>query len=253
MPQPLLDHFHPPLRIRKPWEGVHVMWLATLVQSLNDGLLPKRFEAEPESHRGTRVQVDVGTYEDEDWRPPAPRNGHGGTAVAAPRYVAPAPALAAEVPLAEADVFEVKVYKDSDGWKLAAAIELVSESNKHDPDGRRTFARKCGSYLAAGVSVVVVDAVTTRTGNPHGELVGVLGLPPGLSWESATGLSAVSYRTERPAGEPPAGRVRLDVWPHELRLGDPLPTLPLWLAADLAVPLDLDATYAAACRSLRLG
>ena len=253
MPQPLLDHFRPPLRIRKPWEGVHTMWLSTIVQALNGGLLPKRFEAEPESHRGTRVQIDVGTYEDEDWRAPPPLNGHGGTAVLAPPYVAPAAVLTTEVAMAEADVFEVKVYKNLDGWKLAAAIELVSESNKHDPDSRRVFARKCGSYLAAGASVVVVDLVTTRTGNFHSELVDVLNLPPGMGWESASGLSAVAYRTERPAGDPPAGRVRLDVWPHELRVGDPLPTVPLWLAADLAVPLDLDATYAAACRSLRLG
>jgi hypothetical protein len=249
--QPLLDHFRPPLRLHKPWEGCHAMWLATMVQQLNGSLLPKRFEAEPESHRGTRIQVDVGTFEDEDWRPPAPLNGHGGTAVAAPRYVAPAPGLAAEVSLAEADVFEVKVYKDLDGWKLVAAVELVSESNKHDPDGRRTFAVKCGSYLSAGVSVVVVDVVTTRHGNLHADLCGVLALPADLSWEPPGGLSAVAYRPA-PAGDPAAGRVRLEVWPHELRVGESLPTVPLWLAADLAVPLDLDATYAAACRSLRL-
>jgi hypothetical protein len=35
-------------------------------------------------------------------------------------------------------------------------------------------------------------------------------------------------------------------------LGDSLPTLPLWLESDLAVPLDLEATYAAAGAARRI-
>jgi hypothetical protein len=49
------------------------------------------------------------------------------------------------------------------------------------------------------------------------------------------------------------GQVRLDVWPVPLAVGAELPTVPLRLAADLAVPLELELTYAAACRSLRIG
>jgi hypothetical protein len=37
-----------------------------------------------------------------------------------------------------------------------------------------------------------------------------------------------------------------------LSIGRPLPTLPLWLADDLAVPLDLEASYEETCRVLRL-
>ena len=39
---------------------------------------------------------------------------------------------------------------------------------------------------------------------------------------------------------------------HPLALGRPLPTLPLWLADDLAVPLDLEASYEETCSALRL-
>jgi hypothetical protein len=35
----------------------------------------------------------------------------------------------------------------------------------------------------------------------------------------------------------------LETWAHLLAVGRPLPTLPLWLADDLAVPLELEATY----------
>jgi hypothetical protein len=37
-----------------------------------------------------------------------------------------------------------------------------------------------------------------------------------------------------------------------LLTGQPLPTLPLWLADDLAVPLDLEATYEQTCGILRI-
>jgi hypothetical protein len=61
-------------------------------------------------------------------------------------------------------------------------------------------------------------------------------------------LYAVAYRVVR-RGEP----IHLDVWPFSLVVGSDLPTVPLWLAADLAVPLELELTYVAACKSLRLG
>lgn len=39
---------------------------------------------------------------------------------------------------------------------------------------------------------------------------------------------------------------------HPLMLGQPLPTLPLWLAENLAVPLELELSYEETCRSLRI-
>jgi hypothetical protein len=44
----------------------------------------------------------------------------------------------------------------------------------------------------------------------------------------------------------------LETCSHILRLGQPLPTLPLWLADDLYVPLELAATYEETCRVLRI-
>ncbi|HEX4607611.1 MAG TPA: hypothetical protein VH092_05335 [Urbifossiella sp.] len=49
-----------------------------------------------------------------------------------------------------------------------------------------------------------------------------------------------------------APATRLDAWPYPLAVGEVLPTVPLWLAPDLVVPLELELTYAAACRSLRI-
>jgi hypothetical protein len=46
--------------------------------------------------------------------------------------------------------------------------------------------------------------------------------------------------------------LQFEAWSHALALGQPLPTLPLWLAVDLAVPLDLEATYEETCQILRI-
>ena len=45
---------------------------------------------------------------------------------------------------------------------------------------------------------------------------------------------------------------QLLLWPEPLALGEALPTVPLWLAADFSVPLDLEASYHATCADLRI-
>jgi hypothetical protein len=44
----------------------------------------------------------------------------------------------------------------------------------------------------------------------------------------------------------------LDSWFYPMPIGQPLPTLPIWLADDQNVLLDLEATYEETCRALRL-
>ena len=44
----------------------------------------------------------------------------------------------------------------------------------------------------------------------------------------------------------------VETWFHPLQTGRPLPTLPLWLSDDLAVPLELETSYEETCRVLRL-
>jgi len=62
------------------------------------------------------------------------------------------------------------------------------------------------------------------------------------------GLSAVAYRAVGRDEE----TQQLQLWPAPLALGQPLPTLPLWIASDFSVPLDLEASYQATCTDLRV-
>lgn len=251
---PLRDHFHPPVFPRTRWEGFHHMWAVKIVERLNEGVLSLKHRSEPEIHVGSQIEVDVATFDDEtpaSGFDGANGSGDGGVAVATRTYAPPAPAITADVAFDDPDVFEILVYREDGVFRLVAAVELVSPGNKDRPANRRAFAAKCAAYLQAGVSVVTVDIVTDRPANLHTELADVLQLPGPFAWEPPGGLAVVAYRTVKRTAERNA-RVRLDVWPHPLAVGAELPTVPLWLAADLAVPLELDRTYEAACRSLRV-
>jgi hypothetical protein len=45
---------------------------------------------------------------------------------------------------------------------------------------------------------------------------------------------------------------QIETWPEQLDVGQPLPVLPLALNAQLALPIDLEATYMTACQRRRL-
>jgi hypothetical protein len=49
-----------------------------------------------------------------------------------------------------------------------------------------------------------------------------------------------------------AKQSRVELWVEALAVGSELPTLPLWLGADLALPLNLEETYQAACAARRI-
>jgi hypothetical protein len=240
---PLLDHFHAPLAPRRHWESFHVNWAGAMADTLNERLLPEGYFAEETMHVGPRVEIDVATFTE-----PVPANGPaaGGAATLAPQvWTPPTPGMV--VPAAFPDSFEVLVFESEGGARLVAAVELVSPANRDRPAHRLAFAIKCASYLSQGISLILIDIVTTRQANLHNEMMRLLGHGEHFALADEAGLYAVAYR--------PVVRQQselFDVWPVPLALGQRLPVLPLALNADLAVPLDLEATYTAACRRRRL-
>lgn len=235
---PLLDHFHPPLYPRRSYEGFHSMWATHLTEQLNLRPLPPRFLAEPDVHVGVSVATDVAAFE-EDALPGDGPNGAVATAIWAP----PQPPVVVPVDFAGLQAFEIKVYDQDRARTLVAAVELLSPGNKDRPEARRAFLDKCASYLREGVSVVVVDIVTSRRHNFHVALMELFNGGEAAAAAAASDLYAVAYRV-RVVGT----RTQLEAWPATLALGEALPTLPLWLAVDYAAPLELEAAYREACR-----
>jgi hypothetical protein len=236
---PLLDHFNPPLNRTHPWRSFHGAWAAAMARLLNQGVLPPGYYAVPLVDRDGPIEIDVAALREHE----APEPGRG---VAPQTWAPPAPGLTVAVELPPADAVEVRVFADDGDPRLVAAVELVSPRNKDRPQARRAFAVKCVGYLQQGSGVVVVDTVTTRRADLNAAILSLLGVESGTAIPSS--LSAVSYRA---VGRDEEGQ-QLLLWPESLALGQPLPTLPLWIAPDFSVPLDVGASYEAACADLRI-
>jgi len=238
---PLLDHFHPPLHGPRRWEGFHHSWATFIAQQLNDQVLPPEYYAESEISVGPELEVDVATMQYTQGSSP---NDEQATAVWSPSK----PQISVDVEFARLDTYEVRVYQELGGAELRAAIELISPANKDRPGSRRTFAAKCAGYLKHGISVVIIDVVTSRSANLHAELMEVLEVDaPEAAWQSDSKLYTVAYRAATTRGHP-----HLEAWPETLAIGEPLPVMPLWLCTELCIPVALEDSYQTTCRSLRI-
>jgi hypothetical protein len=240
---PLLDHFHNPMRRRFPWSALHSGWATFLATNLSERWLPRPFVAVEHTHQGAEFEIDVATYE----TPPVASSSGNGGAVATQSRTWTVPAPLATVPIEFPDCFEVLVYADEAGWQLVGAIELVSEKNKDRPGERRSFIDKCATLLERGVSVVILDIVTSRHFNLHNQLLdrrGVTGsgLLADDVWIYASAYGPVQRQD----------RSELDVWAEACRLGAALPTMPLRLTGDLIVPVEFEATYMEFCQRRQL-
>ncbi len=242
---PLRDHFHSPLDDAASWEGFHGQWPAMIVVDLARRL-PEGYVAAPRVHLGAFVEIDVATFEKDAADAPISGEGHEGGAATAV-WAPPRATLAVAADLPAQDEYEVRVYDVRRGRRLVAAIEIVSPANKDRPEHRRAFVAKCSALLQQRVSVALVDLVTTRHFNLYGDLLELMGhSDPSLQPETPALYAAACRATRR-------NRAWLvETWFHRLAIGQSLPTLPLWLSDDLAIPLDFAQSYEETCRVLRL-
>ena len=242
---PLRDYFHPPLSEVSSWEEIHGGWPMVIVQQLGK-LLPPQYTAGPRVHLGSEVKIDVAAFESEPAAETLGSYSEEGAAVAT-AWAPAKPTLAVETELSDFDEYEVRVYDTRRGRRLVAAIELVSPANKDRPEHRSQFTSKCAALLRQGVSLVLVDVVTSRNVNLYADLLELIGQWDPSLGERPPGTYAVACRW-RPRG---ASRW-LENWNQSLKPGLPLPRLPLWLTEDFAIPLDLEASYEQTCRDLRI-
>lgn len=215
---PLLDHFHAPLNLRRPWHAFHNSWATYLSADLNRQLPAGYFAA---ANVQFAIEIDVAVVEEEDhdagtsWTPPGP---------------------VLSIPLALlTDTVEVQVFSAEAGPVLAGAIDLVSPRNKDRAESRDAFVSKCATYVQSGLGLVIVDVVTDRHADLHRALLDRLGEPTA---GPAAGLYATAYHPVRRDGEP-----RLDVWHEALAVGEVLPVVPLWLRGGPCLRVELEATY----------
>ena len=212
--------------------------------------LPRRYVAEPRVQLGVSAEIDVGTFEEDDASSSGLSRGTGNGeegGIATTVWAPPRPTLTLVTDFPAETAYEVRVFDLERGSRLVAAVEIVSPANKDRPENRRAFVAKCAALLQEQVSVTIVDVVTTRHFNLYGELLELIGgTDPALAPEAPAVYAAACRGTKKD------NTWLLETWLCPVALGQPLPTLPLWLADNFAVPLDLEASYEETCRILRL-
>lgn len=237
---PLRDHFRSPVNDTHSWDEVHGGWPMEIVRDLTT-ILPAGFRASPKVHLGSAFEVDVGSYDldsrDRDARPD-PATG--------PAALTLAPTLTVETDLSEQDEYEVRIYDTERGRRLVAAIEIVSPANKDRPNTRELFVGKVAALLQQGVCVSLVDLVTVRQANLYADLLKLLGRGDPALAPAPPNLYAVTLHTRKPRKH----RALLDAWFYPMTVGQPLPSLPIWLTEDRHVVLPLESNYQETCRIL---
>lgn len=238
----LLDHFHPPLSLELGWREFHAEWVAAIAADIREQL-PDEWRIEPhvEFHASgptgamrsaaacaasTAVDTEPPNFPDTGWNPPEP-----------------ARSVYCEWPT---DQIGIRVENGSYSPSLLGAVEFASPAHR-DRSARRTgFVARCHSILAQGAGLIVVDVVTHETVNLHSSLLRRLGRR--RCGVSTRPLVSVFRAFRRATGAP----CELQVWEHELKVGQPLPKVPLFLRAGPMLVLDLDAAYRRTCSQMRI-
>ena len=236
---PLLNHFHSPFDPRIGWESFHHRWANAIADHL-DEFLPATFFARVEVHLGSEVATDV---TEEELVPRHEANGAGGAAVAT--YTPPT--ATAILPALFPDEAAVEIRSGDPGARLLAVVELISPANKKSPAARRAFVVKSAAYLQHGIGLVIVDPVTDRRFNLHNEIAQLLVQSDQYSMPGSPAIYAAAYK---PIAND-THSVAIETWAYELRIGEELPTVPLYLRGHGCIPLDLEATYSETRRRVR--
>jgi uncharacterized protein DUF4058 len=197
-------------------------------------------------HLGSFYEIDVCAFEHEGQRvqlssAPAVSVGEA-TSMAA----FPAPTSTIEADFPEQYAYEVLIFDVQRERRLVAAVEIVSPANKDRPESRQLFVAKCFNLLRQDVCVSIVDLVTIRRSNLYAELLALLGQTEPTP-DQRPSMYAVTCRKQ-----PGLWRAKVDSWFWPLAIGEPLPSLPVWLSETEHVSLDLEASYEETCRVPRI-
>lgn len=221
----------------------HLEWIRSIKHALNNGLLPPDYYALAEQTAGG-LHPDVLALERK--RPPSPSAAANGPAESHSSSggiaVADAPPPVRFTASAEAEVYarkrnRIAIHDVSDD-RVVSLIEIVSPGNKASRHALRAFVEKAVEFLEAGIHLLVLDLFPPGPRDPQGIHAAIWSeiidddfrLPPDKP------LTLASYS---------AGYVKR-AFIEPVAVADALPPMPLFLEAEVYIPVPLEATYRAA-------
>ena len=244
---PLRDHFRPPLADRRSWEGFHGGWPTMIVIGLEPetaAALRRRAAGPPGLvHRDRRGDLRGG-------RAGFPGGRRGGTTAAGSRPRSGRrrgrrwPSRPTCRTWTSTRCASTTPGRAAGSWPPSRSSARPTRTGPSTAAPSSPSAPPCSRTASASRSSTWSRPATS---NLYGDLLDLLGQADPSLAEEPSPLYAVACRWARRGDA-----WLLETWTHPLALGRPLPTLPLWLAEDLAVPLELEASYEETCRILRI-
>ena len=204
----------------------HQGWVVNLTNELNSGLLPPEYMAMTEQVTGRPIP-DVVTRQTRN-----PNDDTGGIAVANAPPTARVIAKFDKINYARrADRVVIRHGRG----KVVAIIEILSPGNKDSRNAIRTFVEKAADILNQGVNLLVVDLFPPTPRDPQGIAKAI--------WDEF-GDQPFEVPPDKPltvasfiGGDIPVAYV------ESIGIGDPLPSLPIFLSETRYIPAPLEATY----------
>jgi hypothetical protein len=220
----------------------HHEWISTIKHALNQGLLPPDYYALAEQVAGG-LHPDVLTLGRDRPASASADNGpsqtpsrNGGIALAT------APPRVRFTATAEEEIYarkrkRIAIRHVSDD-RIVALIEIVSPGNKATRYALRAFVEKSVEFIEAGIHLLILDLFPPGPRDPQGIHAAIWAEinDDHFQLPSDKPLTLVSYS---------AGYVKR-AFIEPVAVGDELPPMPLFLEAEVYVPVPLEATYRAA-------
>jgi hypothetical protein len=229
----------------------HNRWITHLTDSLNSGVLPDGYFARSEQHYGLPIADLLALHEH------GPNGGQGEPLSSAPRsgglavVDAPPKVRVRKVlhPVRRTRSKTVAVRRVNDG-RIVAVIEVVSPGNKDGRVHTKGFVAKLAQTLHAGVHLMVLDLLPPNPASPDGlhmMLTNDFGIPA-TGDEDEDGLQPDGYPIALLSYE--ADLPDIGAYLEYLRVGEPLPDMPLFLTPGHYINVPLGATYETTYRPL---
>ncbi|MBC8230544.1 DUF4058 family protein [bacterium] len=233
---PILDHLSEEIDDILGFQSFHNAWAVEIAYALNR-VLPKGYRALSHAQIGSRevdVRTDKSLTADEKelmmcYQP------------------ADQPVTANAVFPTELEVFVLNLRHRR--YKTVGVIEIVSVGNKDRPESRNSFIAKCNYLLSQEVSVIIIDLLAFPFFNLHNQLLETLKVTEGrIKKVEETPLYCASYCKTFNVKDEPA----VKFWVYTLKVGNTLPRLPLFIAPEVSVPVNLEETYMNVCDGLKV-
>ncbi len=224
------------------WDSIHLVWQNQLLDWIQPRL-PAGYRAYLGAVPALTIDIPNGRPDlsVRNWRPPqAPAAASDAATPPAQDTMAPDAESVATLTLDPMRAIHIDLH-----GQLIAAVELVSPRNKDRPDSRDRYLARYLGYIRQGVHLLLIDVLPRPAGFSFAD---AMAANLGFEQPACPAPFAVSYRV----GESVPDGTLLARWVRPLRVGAPLPTIPLALTVQEWIPIDLEHTYREAARRVYL-